>query len=156
MASRFPLVAKPDIGCRGAGVRPIIDDEALGRYLSDFPEGETLILQKMVDVAGEAGVFYVREPGARQGRIISLTLKYFPHVVGDGRRTLRELILADPRAGRIADIYFNRFSDDLDQVLPLGTDQAAGIFRKPQQGRDLQERQCLDHRGDACTLRCDR
>jgi hypothetical protein len=116
----FPLVAKPDIGCRGAGVRPIPDDDALARYLSDFPEGETLILQKMVDVVGEAGVFYVREPGARQGRIISLTLKYFPHVVGDGKHTLRELILADPRAGRIADIYFNRFPDDLDQVQPLG------------------------------------
>lgn len=116
----FPMVAKPDIGCRGAGVRPIHDDDALGRYLSDFPEGETLILQQMVDVAGEAGVFYVREPGARYGRIISLTLKYFPHVVGDGKRSLRELILADPRAGRIADIYFKRFPEDLGKVMPLG------------------------------------
>lgn len=116
----FPIVAKPDIGCRGAGVRPITDKAALLRYLSDFPDGETFILQKMVDVIGEAGVFYVREPGARRGRIISLTLKYFPHVVGDGRRTLRELILADPRAGRISNLYVNRFSDDLDQVLPIG------------------------------------
>jgi hypothetical protein len=116
----FPLVAKPDIGCRGAGVRPIADGEALRRYLSDFPVGETLILQQMVDVAGEAGVFYVREPGARQGRIISLTLKYFPHVVGDGKRTLRELILADPRAGRIADIYLNRFSGQQDDIVPAG------------------------------------
>ena len=36
----FPMVAKPDIGCRGAGVRPIPDNDALGRYLADFPEGE--------------------------------------------------------------------------------------------------------------------
>jgi len=116
----FPLVAKPDIGCRGAGVRPLADREALQRYLSTFPACATLILQTMVDVVGEAGVFYVREPGARHGRIISLTLKYFPHVVGDGRRTLRELILADPRAAQIADIYLNRFTDDLDAVLPTG------------------------------------
>jgi hypothetical protein len=117
---RFPLVAKPDIGCRGAGVRPIPDDNALRRYLSDFPEGETLILQQMVDVVGEAGVFYVREPGALQGRIISLTLKYFPHVVGDSRQKLRELILTDPRAGKIANIYLDRFSDELDAVVPDG------------------------------------
>jgi hypothetical protein len=116
----FPMVAKPDIGCRGAGVRPIADSDALRRYLSDFPEGETLILQKMVDVVGEAGVFYVREPGARQGRIISLTLKYFPHVVGDGRQTLRELILADRRAGKIANVYLDRFSEELDTVVPAG------------------------------------
>lgn len=116
----FPMVAKPDIGCRGAGVRPIADNDALQRYLSDFPEGETLILQKMVDAVGEAGVFYVREPGARQGRIISLTLKYFPHVVGDGRQTLRELLLADRRAGKIANVYLDRFSEELDTVVPAG------------------------------------
>lgn len=117
---KFPLVAKPDIGCRGAGVRPIADRAALGRYLSSFPVGETFIVQKMVDVEGEAGVFYVREPGARRGQIISLTLKYFPHVVGDGKHTLRELILADPRAGRISNLYLHRFADCLDDVLPVG------------------------------------
>lgn len=116
----FPLVSKPDIGCRGAGVRPIADSDALERYLSDFPERETLILQRMVDVVGEAGVFYVREPGARQGRIISLTLKYFPHIVGDGISTLRDLILADPRASRIAHIYLNRFESELDAIVPIG------------------------------------
>lgn len=116
----FPLVAKPDIGCRGAGVRPVADRAALRRYLADFPAGETFILQQMVDVIGEAGVFYVREPGTRRGRIISLTLKYFPHVVGDGQRSLRELILADPRAGQVAHLYLSRFASDLDAVLPPG------------------------------------
>ena len=117
---RFPLVAKPDIGCRGAGVRPIRDSKALCQYLAEFPDDETLILQQMVDVVGEAGVFYVREPGERQGRIISLTLKYFPHIVGDGQRTVRELILADPRAGRIARVYLDRFASEADEVLPQG------------------------------------
>jgi hypothetical protein len=116
----YPVVAKPDIGCRGAGVRPIADRAALVHYLSDFPVGETLILQQMVDVIGEAGVFYVREPGAEKGEIISLTLKYFPHVVGDGKRTLRELIHADKRAGRVAHLYLDRFADELVDVLPVG------------------------------------
>ena len=119
----YPVVAKPDIGCRGAGVRPIRDRADLTRYLANYPVGEKIIVQRMVDVEGEAGVFYVREPGARRGQIISLTLKYFPHVVGDGQSTLRELILADPRAGRIPHLYFKRFEDALETVLPTGMTQ---------------------------------
>lgn len=113
---RFPLVAKPDIGCRGAGVRPLRDRESLVRYLEEFPHGARMILQRMVEDDGEAGVFYVRPPGATRGRIVSLTLKYFPHIVGNGLSTVRELILADPRAGRVPHLYLDRFADRLESV----------------------------------------
>lgn len=116
----YPVVAKPDIGCRGAGVRPVRDFEDLVRYLEAFPVRERFVVQRMVDVEGEAGVFYVREPGARRGSIISLTLKYFPHVIGDGRKTLRQLILGDPRASKVAHLYLPRFADELDIVVPRG------------------------------------
>lgn len=116
----FPLVAKPDIGCRGAGVQPIRAAQELVRYLEDFPHGEQFLLQRMVDVEGEAGVFYVRPPGASKGRIVSLTLKYFPKVVGDGHSTLGGLIARDPRAGRVPQLYLGRFRRKLDQVLPAG------------------------------------
>ena len=119
----YPLVAKPDIGCRGAGVQPIRGANDLARYLEDFPCGETFLLQRMVDVEGEAGVFYVRQPGASRGRIVSLTLKYFPKVTGDGHSTLRELIERDPRAGRVPQLYLARFRHQLDDVLPAGTVQ---------------------------------
>lgn len=101
----YPLVAKPDIACNGAGVRVVHDAAALGRYLAAFPRGETLILQQLVRLPGEAGVFYVREPGAASGRITSITLKHVPFVVGDGASSLRELVLADPRAGSLAWMY---------------------------------------------------
>lgn len=116
----YPVVAKPDIGCRGAGVRPIRTRECLERYLREFPAGGRLLLQRMAEMEGEAGIFYVRAPGQTRGTILSLTLKYFPHVVGDGRSTLRELILRDPRAGRISQLYLGRFANELDQVLPAG------------------------------------
>ena len=116
----YPLVAKPDIGCRGAGVRAIRNAHDLARYWAEFPPGETMILQEMVDMEGEAGVFYVRPPGGGRAEILSLTLKYFPHVVGDGRSTIRELILADPRAGQVPQLYLPRFSGRLDEVLPIG------------------------------------
>lgn len=116
----LPLVAKPDLGCRGAGVRPVRTRDELTRYLADFPAGGRVLLQRLIDVEGEAGLFYVREPGAARGRIFSLTLKYFPYVTGDGRRTLRELIDADPRAGRLAHLYVPRHRARLDTVLPAG------------------------------------
>ncbi|WP_185965051.1 D-alanine--D-alanine ligase [Glacieibacterium frigidum] len=116
----FPLVAKPELGCRGAGVRPVHSAADLAAYVAGFPHGESFLLQQLIDVEGEAGVFYVREPGAERGEIISLTLKYFPYVIGDGRRTLAKLIRADPRAGRLAHLYLPRHTARLGQVLGDG------------------------------------
>jgi hypothetical protein len=116
----FPLVAKPDIGCRGAGVRPLAGPDDLARYLAAFPADARLVLQQLVDEEGEAGVFWVRLPNEPRGRIISLTLKYFPYVVGDGRSTLEALIRADPRAGQLAHLYLPRHADQLQTVLAEG------------------------------------
>ena len=112
----LPVVAKPDLGCRGAGVKLVRTPGELHDYLSAFPSGATLLLQRLVPFEGEAGVFYCRRPGQTRGRIVSITLKYFPYVIGDGRRTLRELILADPRAGRLTHLYFNRHTAQIDTV----------------------------------------
>jgi membrane protein DedA with SNARE-associated domain len=94
----FPLVAKPDIGWQGYGVRPVASAEDLMDYVAAFPLGARMMLQEMVPWEGEAGVFYIREPGEETGRVIALTFRYFPHVVGDGTQTVRDLILADQRA----------------------------------------------------------
>ncbi len=112
----LPVVAKPDLGCRGAGVKLVRSDADLQAYLAAFPRGASLLLQRLVPFEGEAGIFYCREPGAAKGRIVSITLKYFPHVVGDGRRTLRQLILDDPRAGALSHLYLKRHAARLDDV----------------------------------------
>jgi hypothetical protein len=116
----LPVVAKPDLGCRGAGVRPVRTIVELADYLAGFPLGQTIVLQQLVDVEGEAGVFYVREPGTEHGRIFSLTLKHFPHVTGDGLSTLRKLISCDPRAGQLPHLYLPRHKARLDQIIPDG------------------------------------
>lgn len=116
----LPVVAKPDLGCRGAGVRPVRTAAELAAYLAAFPAGQRIVFQELIDVEGEAGVFYVRRPGRARGEIFSLTLKHFPHVTGDGVRTLRALILADPRAGPLAHLYLHRHTDRLDHVIPAG------------------------------------
>ena len=97
----FPLVAKPDLGMCGYGVRKLADHAALASYLTDFPRGQTVILQAYIADEGEAGIFYARRPGAAQGRLLGLALRSFPRVVGDGHRSVAELIAADPRVGRV-------------------------------------------------------
>jgi hypothetical protein len=116
----LPVVAKPDLGCRGAGVKLIRTEEHLLAYLRAFPAGARLLLQRYVPFEGEAGVFYCRLPGQARGRIVSITLKYFPYVIGDGRRSLRDLILADPRAGRVPHLYLRRHAERLDTVPAAG------------------------------------
>jgi hypothetical protein len=96
----FPVMAKPDLGLCGFGVRRLDDLAALSAYVDAFPRNETIVLQEYLPQEGEAGIFYAREPGAAHGRIIGLALRYFPRVTGDGRQTLDQLIAADPRARR--------------------------------------------------------
>ncbi|MGH7040577.1 MAG: ATP-grasp domain-containing protein, partial [Acetobacteraceae bacterium] len=112
----YPLVAKPDIGCNGTGVRMLHATADLDRYLRAFPNGERLLVQEFIPHRFEAGLFYVRHPNERRGRITSFTLKETPFVVGDGRSSLRELILADRRAGRVAHLYLPRLASRLNEV----------------------------------------
>jgi hypothetical protein len=116
----YPVVVKPDIGCNGTGVRLIRDRRAMDRYLKVYPPGETVVLQQFVEEPNEAGIFYVRHPDEAHGRITSITIKKPPVVVGDGRSTLRTLILADERAGRVPHLYLVRLADKLDSVPALG------------------------------------
>ena len=116
----LPVVAKPDLGCRGAGVKLLRTPADLLAYAEAFPRGATYLLQRLVPFEGEAGIFYCRRPGQARGRIVSITLKYFPHVTGDGQHTLRELIMADSRAGRLSHLYLKRHAARLDTVPAAG------------------------------------
>lgn len=104
----FPLVVKPDLGCRGSGVRVVESKSELVGYLNRFPRGRTYILQKLAPFSAEAGVFYERYPNQARGKITSLTLKYVPWVTGDGYACLGELIDRDERAGLLGKIYKQR------------------------------------------------
>jgi hypothetical protein len=112
----WPLVVKPDIGCNGAGVRLVQDRAGLAAAIAAFPRGVRLMLQAFSPHPGEAGIFYIRHPDEEVGRVTSLTLKSSPVVVGDGRRDLRALILAHPRAGRVPHLYLPRLTDRLAEV----------------------------------------
>lgn len=123
MAARrlsFPLVAKPDLGCNGTGVRILREKAELAAYLAEFPRRLPLLLQRYIADPGEAGLFYVRRPGERSGRITSVTLKFVPEIVGDGMHCLRELILADPRGRRARHLYLPQLGGSAERVPVAG------------------------------------
>jgi len=130
----FPIVLKPDAGQRGSGVAVVRSSRQLREYLcrTSFP----VIVQEHVS-GREFGVFYVRYPDDEQGRIFSVTEKRMPVVVGDGSRTLEELILADERAVCMADFYLRNNSKrahdvpaagEKVQLVEIGTHCRGAIF----------------------------
>jgi membrane protein DedA with SNARE-associated domain len=114
----WPLVMKPDVGQRGVGVKLAKTEDELRGYLA----GETgpVLVQPYHRGPFEAGVFYYRFPGAARGRIFSITDKHFPVVVGDGRSSLEELILAHPRYRLQARTFLTRHASVLSRVLVDG------------------------------------
>lgn len=117
---KYPVVVKPDVGCNGTGVRLVRDRASLSEYLAAFPKGPALMVQRLATEPGEAGVFYIRRPDEIIGRVTSLTLKHAPHIVGDGRSTIRDLVLADSRMGLVPQLYLPRLGDRQHAVLARG------------------------------------
>jgi hypothetical protein len=91
----FPLIVKPDMGERGKDVLLVNNlnelEEAVQIQKSDF------LIQQYLDYPFEAGVFVVRLPEKRW-RVVSITLKEFLSVRGDGLSTIAALLRNNPRA----------------------------------------------------------
>ncbi len=115
---QFPLILKPDVGQRGAGLRLAHDRADVIKYLQGQPTA--VLVQTYHPGPFEAGVFYYRYPGEPQGRIFSITDKHFPSVTGDGRATLEELIWRHPRYRMQARTFLARHAGQLDRVLDEG------------------------------------
>jgi len=109
----FPIVLKPNCGQRGSGVVIIRAENALAAALA-WSSVDTIVQEYVGGT--EFGVFYYRRPSAAHGRIFSVTEKQFPVVVGDGLRTLEQLILHDDRAVCAARLYSERYRDELSSV----------------------------------------
>lgn len=141
----FPIVVKPDIGWHGYGVRLIRDEGQLAAYLAAFPPGAALMLQQYVPYDGEAAILYARRPGAAEGAIQSLTLRYFPHVIGDGVSTLRALVQKDARARWKSGLHLGLYAShagpgrealeripergEIVQLALIGNQRAGGLYR---------------------------
>jgi hypothetical protein len=121
----LPFVCKPDIGCRGSGVKLIHSLSELTDAISRYPAGAALLCQRLSRFEPEVGIFYTREVQQNSliepsGVITGLTFKTSPSVVGDGMRTVGALISADARAKTLLHLYQPRFATRWHDVLPEG------------------------------------
>lgn len=113
----YPVVLKPDVGERGAGVTIARDAAAVEAALR--AESRPLIVQAYVNGL-EFGVFYYRHSTAVRGEIFAITEKRVVAVNGDGKSTIEELILADGRAVCMAPFFLRKFAARLDEVPEKG------------------------------------
>jgi hypothetical protein len=92
---KFPFIAKPDIGLRGSAVKKIYNLEDLKNYFNkaDFD----FLIQEFIPFEKEIGVFYVRFPNEKLGKITGIVEKEFLIVTGDGISTIETLIKQNPR-----------------------------------------------------------
>jgi hypothetical protein len=118
----FPVVLKPDVGQRGAGVVRIDDDADLERELR--AASKDLLVQEFVR-GPELGIFYIRFPDQERGFIFSITEKILPRVTGDGERTLERLVLDAPEHLGMLRFHLRRLADP-DRVPERGETVALG------------------------------
>ncbi len=109
----YPIALKPDIGQRGEGVKIIKDHAQAGDYLTrcKLP----VIAQEFLP-GREFGVFYYRLPNEQTGVTWGITDKRFTSVTGDGKHSLRHLILADDRAVCMAPHFLKKHIKHLNDV----------------------------------------
>ncbi|MEJ0031149.1 MAG: hypothetical protein WDO15_12575 [Bacteroidota bacterium] len=114
----FPVIFKPDLGERGWMVQRIDSNEDIEKYLEKIKIN--FVIQELVDLPLEFGVFYARYPNQPHGRVTSITMKRFLSVTGDGKSKLRELILSSDRAKLQWHILKDAYQNELDVVLSKG------------------------------------
>lgn len=91
----YPLIIKPDIGMKGKAVIKVNNDRdllsAAARFTVDY------IIQPYVHYPKEIGIFYVRYPNEKEGKITGIVEKEFLSVTGDGISAIETLLYNTPR-----------------------------------------------------------
>lgn len=112
----FPVIFKPDLGERGFMVRKIASEQQIESYIKSFHKD--FLVQEFLDLPVELGIFYTRLPNEPEGFVTSVVIKDMLTVTGDGKSSLRELILAKPRAKLQWEKLSAAHKELLDRVLP--------------------------------------
>lgn len=115
---KYPLIAKPDIGLRGSGVRKINTVADLKKYAQKA--NFDYVIQDLIPYEKEVGIFYVRYPNEKSGKITGIVSKEFLIVTGDGIATVEELIRKNPRYELQLQSLKREYGKQLLVILPKG------------------------------------
>lgn len=113
----FPIIIKPDVGCRGKGVFLVNNIEEVKVNLQSY-KSKPFLIQEHIDYPNEIGLFFCWFPKYAEGQITGLTLKKFLSVVGNGKDNIETLMSQIPR--HQFQIEKLKKNTDLQQVLDVG------------------------------------
>jgi len=114
---QFPLIVKPNVGLKGFKVYKIGDENELNSFFedNDVQEREWL-LQEYIDYKKEFSVLYYRYPQEQKSGVSSFIEKTYPHVVGDGKKTLKTLIDQYNNPFLLKESVYKRLATELNTV----------------------------------------
>ena len=118
MSLTFPLIFKPDPGERGWMVKRINSIHEAENYLAEIKVD--FLIQELVDLPLEFGVYYTRFPSTEKGFVNSIVGKEFLFVEGDGKSSLEKLILDNDRAALQWETLQKRYDKELSNILERG------------------------------------
>ena len=116
----FPFIAKPDIGMKGLGVEKINTFDDLELYLDKI--SVNFLIQEYIGFSNEIGVFYVRQPNEKRGKITGIVSKEFLSVIGNGKDSLLKLIKQNPRSHLQLSKLEKKYNKIIHTILPEGED----------------------------------
>ena len=111
-AFTFPVFVKPNVGERGYEVREVNSMEELREYAD---KGFDFLIQEKLNQKLELGVLFHLNSGSK-GIVSSIALKKFMTVVGNGRSSVRDLVLKNRRHSLYLDYLEYDFSSNLSEV----------------------------------------
>ncbi len=117
----FPMIAKPDIGGRGRGVKKILDEKSLEQYIVASPID--FLIQEYADQPQEVGIFYYRYPNSPNGRVSGIVRKEMLTVRGDGKSTILEMLGNNKRAILQMKVLEQQYGSALNEVLEEGIEK---------------------------------
>ncbi|MFV8327437.1 D-alanine--D-alanine ligase [Flavobacterium sp. ZS1P14] len=117
-AIKYPLIAKPDIGLRGSGVKKIetVGDLKVYAEKANFD----FVVQDLIPFENEVGIFYVRYPHEKKGRITGVVSKEFLIITGDGTSTTEQLLRKNPRYELQLKVLKREYGKKLFEILAKG------------------------------------
>ena len=114
----YPLIAKPDYGEKGIAVKKISTPKELEEYVAKMPI--PFLIQECIPYENEVGIFYWRMPNEDQGHISGIVSKEQVIIVGDGVKTIEELVVSNDRYFLQLEQVRQTYPNQMQDVLPKG------------------------------------
>ena len=114
----YPLIVKPEIGGQGILFRKIDDENHLRIYHEEIPV--EYFIQDFVTYPLEISLFYYRMPNEKRGTISGFLQKVPLQVMGDGRSTLEQLIMANSKSEKRLEELRPKHGENYGKVIGKG------------------------------------